>query len=207
MGPAPVWMLACRDRLWGPDKHLLRHPGVPGPGSADPGGLHTGCGLVGVGRAALRDAGGRGEHWSWAAGASRWGWGGGGLGALLSPLSPSAHSRGTQRRRYLTASSTQMRHIPAFCRCKGSSSFRRYHRRGGVGLDVAVAPSGLSPPMPLGALRPSSLGEPGQVGSAWGRVPSVSPPPSPSSCRSARSSAWGGVSRMPRRSRPSLSSG
>lgn len=46
-----------------------------------------------------------------------------------------------------------------------------------MGLDVAVAPSGLSPPMPLGALRPSSLGEPGQVGSAWGRVPSVSPPP------------------------------
>ncbi|XP_029776009.1 serine/threonine-protein kinase N3 isoform X6 [Suricata suricatta] len=45
--------LVCRDRLRGPDKHLLRHPGVPGPGSADPGGLHTGCGLVGAGCAAL----------------------------------------------------------------------------------------------------------------------------------------------------------
>jgi serine/threonine protein kinase len=47
------------------------------------------------------------------------------LHRLLNPNFHSVHSRGTQKRRYLNASSVLMSHVPTFCQCKGSNSFRR----------------------------------------------------------------------------------
>lgn len=161
MGPAPVWMLACRDRLWGPDKHLLRHPGVPGPGSADPGGLYTGCGLVGVGRAALRNAGGRGEHWSWAAGASRWGWGGGGLGTLLSPLFPQCPFPGDTEEEVFDCIVNADAPYPRFLSAQGLELIQKVITAG-AGLGSAVAPRGPSPPIPSGPCGPACWGNLGR---------------------------------------------
>lgn len=45
-----------RNRFWRPDKHLLWHPWVSGPRSADGHLVHTGSGLVGPGCAHLWDA-------------------------------------------------------------------------------------------------------------------------------------------------------